>query len=1061
MKYIAFSLVLAICFLILMTGAFVEVAEAEETTTTPAITTEPATTTVTETTVETTTVEETTTTIEETTTAPPEETTTTTTIATTTTSTIPPTTTTTVPQELSASITLPKTTYYPAERFVPKVTVRDPEGKIVIDATVTGTLTYGTEQTYLRFFYSTLCDCYKTYHWFSEGTLPNDYTLTVTASYLSYESATATTSFPLIKPTLHMTMSTDKTEYNPGDSIRTTVEIKDSLGNIITDARVTGDIRDADTGDLIRIIYPRLREGAYYYEYYIGLESLGKSYTVSVSASWKEQSASDSKTVYVARRGLNADIVLEKDVLIPGDTLQGKIKVFDKDGNIITDARVNVEIRDSDNNRFRYLSAEYKDGFYEIEKWKIEDWVSTGIYTLNVKIEKAGETITLKKTIEITKEKLNVQVILDQTGYAPGDRIYIKILVTYEDGSIVPDAYIGGEIFPLTQEVISTPEEASGAGGGGGVITGEIALVGITGKVVMTSPGVPIPTAVIGEPTHLCRIHISPEGPLYYQGEYIQRYYIDDAYIPEWCPTGKYVLRLRIGVHGYADTEFTREFNVALYKLLLETGFKIDSRPGAVDMSIYAEVKDEKGRVVPHVNIKGYLHPFEEGVEECVKRVYLRYDEFTSRYTSNVFLANHECPAGEYLLEITASQPSYETATVEQLIEIKYEDYEYNVIIPSTIGEPVCREVSCGPNCFTKVCEAPRLPEECYEEVTDKECVKDCTSRAAGIEEIISRGEVAVEFDVKACIEDCVKRIPCKGSAVSQPQSQDMLDKLEEIHEEVRETRREVNVVEQLVRSIIDFFNSVVAAFGGGRVTPIETGPGMVGPAFIQSSPARIKIGPGGCASNEECKEYCENNADDCLNWCKFNPTMCSLEGEIDLERVMQAVFHDEEEFLQSAKEIGSVITIDFETLPDGTLLSDGMKLTGEEYSSLGVTFSAPSEDYLQAFGPHEPFKPIGSLSLSPGNGPFTPPDNASDDDLDITFTTPVSAVGLYMLDLGGRDSKESVTFFDENGEIIKSIPLNIFVGVASPNVRISKVSILENAYDGDDVAYDNIHFVK
>ncbi len=731
---------------------------------------------------------------------------TTTTIATTTTSTIPPTTTT-LKQQLSASITLPKTTYYPAESFEPRVTVRDPYGEIVIDASVAGTLTYGTEHTYLRFFYSTLCDCYKAWHWFGEGTLPNDYTLNVTASHPSYDSATATTSFSLIKPTLQMTMSTDKTEYNPGDSIKTTVEVKDSLGNAITDAYVTGDIRDADTGDLITIIYPWLREGVYYYEYYVGSESVGKSYTISISVSWKEQSASDSKTVSVTKRGLNADIVLEKDVLMSGDTLQGKIKVFDKDGNIITDAWVDVRIKDPDDNFFRFLSTEYKDGFYEIEKYKIQEWASMGTYSLNVRIEKAGESITLKKTIEITKEKLNVQVILDQTSYAPGDRIYIKILVTHPDGSIVSDAYIGGEIFPLTQEVINQ-------------------TVGITGAAILISPiGLPV---MIGEPTHVCRVHISPEGPLYYKGEYIQRYYIDDAYIPNWCPTGTYVLRLRISASGYVDTEFTREFSVALYKLLLETGFKIYSTPNRVDMGIYAEVKDEQGIVVPYVHIKGYLHPFEEDVEGCIKRVYLGYDEFTSRYSSRLHLNKYECPAGEYLLEITASQPSYETASIEQLVEINYsEGYEYNVIIPSVIGRPVCREVSCGPNCFTRICETPTSPEECYEEVSDKECVKDCTDRAAAIEQVITRGGDAAELDVKACIENCVKRIPCKGSAVTPPQSQDMLDKLEAIHADIRETQEQVNVIEGLIRSIIDFINSVVAAFGnafgGGQVTPINT----------------------------------------------------------------------------------------------------------------------------------------------------------------------------------------------------------------------------------------------
>jgi hypothetical protein len=50
-----------------------------------------------------------------------------------------------------------------------------------------------------------------------------------------------------------------------------------------------------------------------------------------------------------------------------------------------------------------------------------------------------------------------------------------------------------------------------------------------------------------------------------------------------------------------------------------------------------------------------------------------------------------------------------------------------------------------------------------------------------------------------------------------------MLDKLEQIHAEVIETRKQVNVVEQLIRAIADFINSIVAAFGGGQVKPIMT----------------------------------------------------------------------------------------------------------------------------------------------------------------------------------------------------------------------------------------------
>ncbi|MFH0832458.1 MAG: hypothetical protein V1900_01910, partial [Candidatus Aenigmatarchaeota archaeon] len=301
--------------------------------------------------------------------------------------------------QLSASITLPKKTYYPVESFEPRVIVRDDE-KSVVDATVSGNLIYGNKSTYISFFYSTLCDCYKGSYWLGEGALPGDYTLTITAVRSGYQSAIATTTFSLIKPSLQMTMSTDKSEYNPGDFIKVTVDVKDILGNAITDASVRGEIRDASTGSLIVTAHPRSKDSNYYYEYYVGSDSLGKSYTISMSVSWKEQSASASKTISITKRGLNAEMVLEKDVLKPGDTLQGKIKVFDKNSNIIADAKVNVEVKGHAYDKpaeiamptsFRWLSSEYKDGFYEIEKWVIENNILPGNYTLSARIEKDGD----------------------------------------------------------------------------------------------------------------------------------------------------------------------------------------------------------------------------------------------------------------------------------------------------------------------------------------------------------------------------------------------------------------------------------------------------------------------------------------------------------------------------------------------------------------------------------------------------------------------------------------------------------------------------------------------
>jgi hypothetical protein len=258
---------------------------------------------------------------------------------------------------------------------------------------------------------------------------------------------------------------------------------------------------------------------------------------------------------------------------------------------------------------------------------------------------------------------------------------------------------------------------------------------------------------------------------------------------------------------------------------LLEAGFKTYSNPNTVELSIYAEVKDDLGEAVPYVNVKGYLHPSEEkteeAIEKCTKGVYFDYNEFTKRYTSKTSVGKNECPAGEYLLEITASQSSYQTATVEQAVEINYsEGSEYNVVVPPAIGVIACKEVSCGLNCVNRICESSVTPQECYEEVTDKNCVSSCFDKATTAE------KAATELDVKECVNNCTKNIPCKGSTVVQPQSNEMLDKLEQIRTEIVKTREQVGVIEQLIKAIIDFINSIVAAFGGGRVGPINvTGP--------------------------------------------------------------------------------------------------------------------------------------------------------------------------------------------------------------------------------------------
>lgn len=676
--------------------------------------------------------------------------------------------------QLSAALTVPKDNYYPAESLESRVKVTDPDGKIITDATLKGTL--GTNSLY--FFYSTLCDCYKSIYWISESMLPNTYALNINVTHPSYKQASISRSIALLKPSLAMALSADKSEYNAGESVQLTIKTADALGNSITNAYITGEIRDAATGSLVSTIYPWVKENTYYYTYYVGSESIGKSYKISVNAKWKEQNASSSITFSIVKRGVNGDVVLEKNVLSPGDILQGKVKVYDKSGNTVSDANVNINMKDSQGKQYRYLSAKYREGYYEIEQWKVEDWISVGTYALEIVIKWKEEQVSLSKPIEISKQSLKTDVIFGQTSYSPGGRIYLKILVTYPDGVPVKDAYIGGEIFPLTQEV----EKIESIGG---------------------SP-------------KSCRVYIAPQGPIYYQGEFIQRYYIDDVWIPDYCPTGKYAISLTISKSGYADAKITKEFDVARGKLLAETGFKVDSKPDAVNLYVYAELKDENGKAVPYADIKGYLHPVEK--EGCVKRVGFGYDDYIKRYTANVFLPRQECPAGRYLLEITASKPYYEPAEVVQAVEVNYsEGYKYSVVVPPSITPVECKEVPCPgvENCFQKVCEPASPPQECSETVTDKQCVQDCESKAKKAEEAAINAEThATPIDLKKCIEEnCRKKIECRGSNVQPTQSDEMMKKLEQIHTDIKETKKEVDVVQGMVQGIIDFINSIIGRF--------------------------------------------------------------------------------------------------------------------------------------------------------------------------------------------------------------------------------------------------------
>ncbi len=691
---------------------------------------------------------------------------------------------------MNAEITIEKSSYYPQESIEPRVKVTDAAGKTITDASIKGNLSLGNKTYGLYFFYSSLCDCYKSSYWLSESMLVGKYSISAEATAADYRKTSAVKEFSLIKPTISaFIVQADKSEYSPGESMQLTITMKDSVGNYITDAYITGEIREPATGALVNLVYPSKKGSVYTYSYWLGAESLDKSYEITVSASWKEQKAKASTTVSVLKKGLNADVVLEKNVLGVGDYLRGKIKVYDRVGSVVKDASVSLEIVSPQGYAVKHLITEFKDDVYEIEKWKVEEWTEGGEYAVKIKAASGQESIQAEKSFTVTKKKLNVEVSLDQTSYKPDERMYIRVLVTDPNGTVIDDAYVYGEAFPLLKE---EPK-----------IIG--AVTDIKGELV--------------QDVHLCRLYPNFLKPLYYKGEFLQKYYIDTLYIPNYCPTGKYMLKVKVSVKGYDDTEVIEEFDIALAKLFIEAGARVDSRQDSANIRLYAEVKDERGETLEFAAVKGSIRSGGE-LLGCVKRFDLYYDSLAKRYYGDVYVGKHECPQSVYILQLEASKPSYETAEVVQDIQIQYvQGGEFRTfVVPGS--QVACRETSCGPDCVQKVCEPEAGSVDCVEINTDKSCIETCTQSLAGIEKAISEGQSA-SVDLKSCVSRCAVKVPCKGSGMPLVSVEEMTKKLEELRKEIEQTKQDVGVLKQILLYIIDIINSVLSGYAGGQVIPV------------------------------------------------------------------------------------------------------------------------------------------------------------------------------------------------------------------------------------------------
>jgi hypothetical protein len=168
---------------------------------------------------------------------------------------------------------------------------------------------------------------------------------------------------------------------------------------------------------------------------------------------------------------------------------------------------------------------------------------------------------------------------------------------------------------------------------------------------------------------------------------------------------------------------------------------------------------------------------------------------------------------------------------------------------------------------------------------------------------------------------------------------------------------------------------------------------------------------------------------------------------------------NDQAGFLAAAETLGSLTTIHFETLPDGSPLGDADRLSGNEFSALGVTFESPDPPgyELKICGPATWH---GSNSLSPGACPNEVGD-AAFDSLVVRFDPPVLAAGFQPVESFDWVG-ESVTFVYASGAVVVLGHLpSSWVGVVSPDLPIAEIHVVESPDDSDDVAYDNFVFVR
>ncbi|MBI4015456.1 MAG: thioredoxin domain-containing protein [Candidatus Aenigmarchaeota archaeon] len=691
------------------------------------------------------------------------------------------TSTTIPPKAISDTVKNLNTRYFPADYFEPRITITDENGKVVTDASVAGSISQnGVNIQTLYFFYSNLCDCYKSSAYLKESMI-GGYSLDFTATKSGYPSLKKSYPFTIDKPTLLVTVKSEKETYYGEENAVFYITATDKSGTSV-DASFSGELRD-EKGFLINQVYPFRDGNQYKYSYYIGRDQVGKTLTLKITGTWKEQKTDSSVSIAIQKRTLSVDVSLSSENLKAGDYLRGKIKVTDQFGTAVKDAFVDANLFDPQGKSISYFTSSFKDGVYELDQRRVEDWFSSGTYILKIKIDKTGDTSFIEKKITIQKDKLGLIIEFDKPNYRPGDRVFVKFLVTSPTGEVLSDAFVSGELFPLTTETRKLPE----------------------------FPPQP----------QVCRNYINPQGPIFYKGQFIQKYYVGETFLNDFCPEGKYALRIKVERQGYEPITEEREIEVTLTNMLMETGTKVTAEVDArVDM--YAELKDERGNFIKDAQIFGYIHP--EAGGGCIKNFDMFWDFKTNRFSSNQYLNRYECPEGNYIVEINAKHRNFRPVNTTQVILVKYnKNFEYRDIRPIAIPVPIgpngpppeqCQVVSCGPNCFEKFCGPPACTK-----TQDVACVSNCKS--------LNIEQVGIQT-VQTCLQQCEKEQCNYPQSSSQD---DIRQKLDQIQKDVRDTKQQVNVVEGLLRSIIDFINSL---FGTktAEIRPITTLPPST---FIQT----------------------------------------------------------------------------------------------------------------------------------------------------------------------------------------------------------------------------------